>query len=501
MGKNFKKVFLFILVIALTATIGFSFLSYQTYGVTLTPDGFVPKETRISVGSMVTFRTVTGKYFWPASDPHPTHTVYRDFDPKRALAPADSWSFRFDRVGTWSYHDHLAPSIVGTIIVLDQKKDKNFLWRLFSWFPFIPTTTTHSTSECKAVTSSQEAHQECWKGIFRSIVMGRGVDAGLRFLAQTKDADIAFAPECHVYAHAIGELAYERFSLGTLGRVNGDTGMCNFGYYHGFMQEYVSHNKNLVRAKEYCLRQGRNGVDGYDRRILQCFHGIGHGLVFWYASEGKPVESAIATSAIAACQKIIGDLSFFHECVNGVYGGIAALYFTLHGFTYTMRPDDPFWVCNAQPQHLKKFCYDELVPPLFNLVSFNLPAAGSIIERIDDQTLALVAMEHLGWMPAHHNLIVARNYSQVVSQCRAFPEPFARACLRGIVKSLVNFGNMLEAIPRATRFCHEFFQSTDFFEECQKTIIEQIKYSYTIDQQKEICKRFSDMAPTFCEKP
>lgn len=87
--------------------------------ITLTPEGFSPAEITIKRGETVTFRTTTGKRFWPASNLHPSHAIYSDFDPKEPVAPDASWNFTFDRVGEWRFHDHLAPYFTGTITVTE----------------------------------------------------------------------------------------------------------------------------------------------------------------------------------------------------------------------------------------------------------------------------------------------------------------------------------------------------------------------------------------------
>lgn len=56
-----------------------------------------------------------------ASDDHPTHERYPGFDTatvnQKFPAPNESFSFVFDRIGTWPYHDHNFPSARGIIIV------------------------------------------------------------------------------------------------------------------------------------------------------------------------------------------------------------------------------------------------------------------------------------------------------------------------------------------------------------------------------------------------
>lgn len=87
--------------------------------ITLTEEGFVPGELSIARGDTVTFATGVGRPFWPASNLHPSHRDYPAFDPKEPIMPEDTWQFTFSEVGTWKYHDHLAPYFTGVIIVLE----------------------------------------------------------------------------------------------------------------------------------------------------------------------------------------------------------------------------------------------------------------------------------------------------------------------------------------------------------------------------------------------
>ncbi|HEX3099900.1 MAG TPA: cupredoxin domain-containing protein [Patescibacteria group bacterium] len=78
---------------------------------------FSPSTVTIKSGDVVVFKNNSTTSFWPASGPHPTHTLYPEFDPKQAIAAGQSWQFKFTKVGTWPFHNHLNPSATGTIIV------------------------------------------------------------------------------------------------------------------------------------------------------------------------------------------------------------------------------------------------------------------------------------------------------------------------------------------------------------------------------------------------
>ena len=80
----------------------------------MTASGFAPNTINIKKGDSVTWVNEDSQYHWPASDIHPTHEIYSEFDPKEPLAPGEAWAFSFEKVGTWSFHDHLRPGWTGT---------------------------------------------------------------------------------------------------------------------------------------------------------------------------------------------------------------------------------------------------------------------------------------------------------------------------------------------------------------------------------------------------
>ena len=97
---------------------------------------FVPKSITIKVGDAIIFENMgndatttfkgdvatyvpggTGPDVWPAADPHPAHTSVPGFDAKRGLKVGETYSFTFTKAQVVTYHNHLAPSQTGTIIV------------------------------------------------------------------------------------------------------------------------------------------------------------------------------------------------------------------------------------------------------------------------------------------------------------------------------------------------------------------------------------------------
>lgn len=97
----------------------------KEYVINYTDEGFSPATLQIKKNETVTFKNKSSSSMWPASAMHPTHQVYpttggclgSTFDACKGVQPGDSWSFKFEVVGSWKYHDHLTPQDRGTINV------------------------------------------------------------------------------------------------------------------------------------------------------------------------------------------------------------------------------------------------------------------------------------------------------------------------------------------------------------------------------------------------
>ncbi|MEJ0021029.1 MAG: hypothetical protein WDN47_00415 [Candidatus Doudnabacteria bacterium] len=87
--------------------------------VKVTDNGFVPDSVTVKKGTPVVWLNQTSSFVWPASDPHPLHTDYPGFDPQEPFKNGETWAFTFDRVGNWGYHNHLQPSMKGTVHVTE----------------------------------------------------------------------------------------------------------------------------------------------------------------------------------------------------------------------------------------------------------------------------------------------------------------------------------------------------------------------------------------------
>ena len=89
----------------------------QVQQISYDGDKFTPSTLTIKVGDIIVFKNQSKASFWPASNPHPTHTDYSELDPKQPISAGKTFQFKFTKVGTWGFHDHLNPRAYGKINV------------------------------------------------------------------------------------------------------------------------------------------------------------------------------------------------------------------------------------------------------------------------------------------------------------------------------------------------------------------------------------------------
>lgn len=86
------------------------------FTITITEEGFSSDPIKIAKGTRVIFVNKGTSPHWPASDFHPTHGIYPEFDPLKGINFGEEWSLVF-KPGKWHYHDHLYPNFTGIVEV------------------------------------------------------------------------------------------------------------------------------------------------------------------------------------------------------------------------------------------------------------------------------------------------------------------------------------------------------------------------------------------------
>ncbi len=84
--------------------------------VKITSSGFVSKTITVGVGDSISWENTDTAAHIVSSDNHPTHLLYTPLN-LGVIKPGETKSLIPSKAGTFTYHDHLNPSLIGSITV------------------------------------------------------------------------------------------------------------------------------------------------------------------------------------------------------------------------------------------------------------------------------------------------------------------------------------------------------------------------------------------------
>jgi len=412
----------------------------KTHQINLTESGFVPSALTIAKGDTIVFTTTRGKPFWPASDLHPTHTIYPDFDPKQPIDPDKSWSFRFDKEGEWQFHDHLAPLFRGIVVVRDP-----------STVALLAQTRIQTAQQCvKDATFGDKT--QCWQNALTQALQQQGADAAYQIFDQFYNADADFRKDCHGFTHTIGQQAYQKFKNHEYLGVSSKTAYCSFGFYHGFIEAFLHHGGNITEALDFC-DYIESQLAGHTSILSSCIHGIGHGVTD--ASDPKTWGSAhaIIEPGLELCEKVGRSTREKDLCASGVFNSLfGSLY---HQAQYRLSYDkrDPMAICRTlDKSYFKAACYEESNTLLMDLANKNIREAARFIEAMSEPEYQARAIDAL--MGYSARFIRNRDKDEVAMQICHTLQPQLRApCIAGIAVGFMEFGPPEKEYIQALEVC------------------------------------------------
>ncbi len=328
-----------------------SFAHSEARIIEMNENGFTPSEIMIDSDSTIIFVNKDNKSRWPASNVHPTHEIYPEFDPKSNIEPGDSWTFKPTKDGEWKYHDHNFPHMRGTIIVVDESKavesttpPNNILVKFKSFigntvnkiknlFSFISKNSTplpnkSSTESELDKENFKKSSYEVQSKILSEIAENKGAQEAWKYIQNVFKNEGGASGNIHDLAHLSGILIFE--GKGFDG-ITDCSPQFAFGCYHGFLDKAFANSlDHLIDAQDACLKLSpqKNTIVGPS---ASCIHGIGHGVASYYST--NDLEKALVT-----CRKLtIGN----EYCFDGVF-----MEFVRSASSSFFKPDDPYYPCN-----------------------------------------------------------------------------------------------------------------------------------------------------------
>ncbi len=298
--------------------------------IRMTNEGFEPRELTVKAGEEVTFINEDDTDRWPASNYHPTHTIYPEFDSKQGVAPGESWKFKFEKSGTWRMHDHLIPHMTGSVVVSEsvnqqqgtssepvshQEPDMVFWSKVKAFFSKLWSKIFGEQKEdtrsalLKEFKGLNEKEKYVWLEERSKLETPKVAWEYVKGAYNTPEGVVG---NPHDMAHLVGQLLFKDEGFSGLS-------VCEplfaFGCYHGLMQIAFDKNKetgdeanykqDLLKAQSGC----ENVASATSPSYWSCVHGIGHG---------------VATFREFDLKKSLADCDVFSEsirtyCYDGVF--------------------------------------------------------------------------------------------------------------------------------------------------------------------------------------
>ncbi len=458
--------------------------SVSTSTITFTTNGFSPLKIQINKGDIVTFYNETENAFWPASNFHPSHSLYSDFDPKKPIGVGASWSFTFTEPGEWKFHDHLSPYFEGEIIVGKNEESK-------------------ITGPCGEI-KNQQKQLLCWYAkVEKPLSEGRLNEAFkiIEDLYKNNEGG-QFRSQCHDLVHNIGEATYIQFSKNKEWNIPPEVSLCNYGFYHGFMESLLQKKKDPIEARNFCLAMKEKLSQTTPDVFLQCFHGIGHGAVGIYPPDDWGNERVMVKKAQVLCESIVKTEEEKYRCMSGIYNGIGMAYQD-NTDGLRVKKEDPFWICREQPEKYQAACYGNIIQPIFKIIAEENFLKGTVfIEKISNDTTAGEAMLYLAIISAKKIAVTGSlpEREVAIKNCRGTQKRLQEMCLKGMAAGFIEALPLPERYIKTFELCRHQKLSISEKKSCFQQAISHLKGIYSKENVEKFCVNLEELYRGYCQK-
>jgi plastocyanin len=452
----------------------------------LTSSGFVPQNITISKGESITFENKDTVQHWPASNIHPTHTKYFEFDPKKGLEEGEEWTFTFERVGVWEMHDHLFPEFTGSVTVLEES-DKttlkpSLLSRIVNWLKQIftrekntsnnpiqrdrialhsPTPYTIAQLETEIIPRCAKSDFSCFDKTLQDLTKTYGPNAATELLTLWQEKGIIErSVDDHQLSHRMGRVAATEFGVNSQSFLLCPMQAFNGGCQHGFFEQALGQTDSSVTAAHLICESLDSS---YSTKFkFYCYHGVGHGILM--------AESYDLYSSLYICNQLpTVDAQngcwqgVFMENVNGGLNGDAR--------EGVFSETDPLAPCNKLEEKYQHECFINHSGWLMKVTNNNITQATKLCLSAPT-TFVSSCLQSIGLMVTNPSWqvnfdTVRGNFETTAwTLCTKFPKGHTKECVIGAVDNLLNFDGL--NTKRAETFCS--IVSSEFKNTCRNQI-------------------------------
>jgi len=442
--------------------------------IRMAENGFEPRELTVTESDEVLFINNDDVDRWPASNFHPTHTLYPEFDSLKGVPPGESWKVKFGKVGTWRMHDHLFPHMTGTIVVLSdpntnattsQGQTLNTdlpagkagsqgltLWTKIKAF-FLKLFSKEKAPAISEFKNLPEREKYAW---LENRAKVESPEVAWRYVKEAYNTPEGVVGNPHDMAHLVGQLIYKSYGFDGLT-------ICEpifaFGCYHGLIEVAFDKDKpeaysdKLFAAQEGCKSLGDTETPSY----WSCIHGMGHG---------------VATFREYNMEKSLNDCDLLNErvrtyCHDGVF-----MEFSISAPASFYKKERPIYPCDTVAEDYKTSCARSQVQVMRLRFKMNTNAIARTCIDTKNTKIIYHCTDALGYFIAQTS---AGNPSKIIANCRDITnEKSAAQCTAAAAGELIfqNYVGWQDSVKEICGSLSEAYQV-----DCLKRV-EQVKQSY-----------------------
>lgn len=350
-------------------------------------------------------------------------------------------------------------------------------------------TKTFSYENCE----NQTNKLKCMLTMVNQAIKNKDIEGGLKLLdSYSKTAD--FAVNCHGKTHSFGREAYKLFKKGEKIEFSPLVWICNWGFYHGFMESLSSRGENKL-AKEFCREVDRSLKSEIPGITSACYHGVGHGVVNAHDKRLLGDTIAISTTALNLCKEYAFNKSSEDECASGVFMGLSG-FMAAGEYKLFVNSNDPLWYCRKQPEEFKTSCFSQSYPVLRFIFKEDIKQVVSSIENTASLELVQTALREFT-----SSIITATNPSEsrqkamdMLAICSSLNPTLSRSCIAGLEEGLVQ-----SKASFADSLCEEESLTLEDKKICMKEYLKFYSQIHNGTLLSKECARLESKVPGICQ--
>jgi plastocyanin len=483
-----KKLLVFLmalfLLVSAAVVIGIQVNSSPIKEVILFDKGFSPQQITIPQGTKVVWKIQGNNFHWPASDVHPLHNSYPDgggclgskLDACRAMTKGESYSFVFEKEGTWNMHDHSNPELSMTVnvvekegylqklmksIALERKDEKQSDSRLKGHLQFFSPRQKSVLEKMSSKMSDKDASvyardicgdlsggkfrekSHCYSETFYFIAKSTNQNHAFSTLSKLQKIDQG-ARNCHLIAHGIGWAMYENDPKNWREAIGKMSPECSYGGIHGIVEQFSASSGMALKADTLQTICDKNPT-------WACYHAIGHVLLVQTKND--------LPSATDLCEAF-SENGPRSNCLNGVFmEHMIGQNLAEHGIltqerrkSYYKHLDEFVALCSAQTEKTQiRSCWTEIIHASTAKFRGNVDEIYKVCEKAQTREAAMGCRRH-----ALAEILSVKKFDpksgQAICTREVAGDPaFERDCYSNLAS--ITMSNAPEKVGEVIRYC------------------------------------------------